>query len=149
MPREEALAKGLELAGRALELDPALPLANLIMGDLLLRRHDYAEAIVWVKKAIALNPNDPEGYAGLANILSFVNRAAEALPLMEQAIRLDPLYPPVYDMYIGRSLVMSGDYARSLPPLRELHQTGAGFLAVPCLSGGWSGADRPGWPGSG
>ena len=119
MPREEALTKGLELAGRALELDPALPFANLIMGDLLLRRHEYAEAIVWVKKAIALNPNDPEGYAGLANILSFVNRAAEALPLVEQAIRLDPLYPPVYDMYIGRSLVMSGDYARSLPPLRE------------------------------
>ena len=119
MPREEALTKGLQLAGRALELDPALPFANLIMGDLLLRRHEYAEAIVWVKKAIALNPNDPEGYAGLANILSFVNRAAEALPPVEQAIRLDPLYPPAYDMYIGRSLVMSGDYARSLPPLRN------------------------------
>jgi signal transduction histidine kinase len=78
MPREEALAKGLELASRALELDPALPMANLAMGKLLLRRHDYAEAIVWAKKAIALNVNDPEGYAGLANILSFVNRAAEA-----------------------------------------------------------------------
>ena len=95
MPREEALAKGLLLARRALELDPALPMANLVMGKLLLRRHAYAAAIVWVKKAIALNVNDPEGYAGLANILSFVNRAAEALPLMEQAVRLDPLYPAI------------------------------------------------------
>ena len=119
MPREEALAKGLELAGRALELDPALPMANLVMGKLLLRRHDYAEAIVWVKKAIALNVNDPEGYAGLANILSFVNRGAEALPLMEQAVRLDPLHPPFYDMYIGRALMQIGDYVGSLPPLHD------------------------------
>jgi adenylate cyclase len=102
-----------------LELDPTLPAANLVMGGLLLRRHDYAEAIVWVKKAIALNLNDPEGYAGLANILTFVNRSAEAMPLMEQAIRLDPLYPPVYDMYVGRALVTSGDYVRSLPPLHD------------------------------
>ena len=119
MPREEALAKGLELAGRALELDPALPMANLVMGKLLLRRHDYAEAIVWAKKAIALNVNDPEGYAGLANILSFVNRGAEALPLMEQAVRLDPLHPPFYDMYIGRALMQIGDYVGSLPPLHD------------------------------
>ncbi len=130
MPREQALAKGLELAGRALELDPALPAANFVMGNLLLRRHDYAEAIVWVKKAIALNLNDPEGYAGLANILSFVNRAAEALPLMEQAIRLDPLYPPVYDMYVGRALVTSGDYVRSLPPLHDCAQRVPAFW--PC-----------------
>ena len=41
------------------------------------------------------------------------------MPLMEQAIRLDPLYPPVYDMYIGRALVLSGAYVRSLPPLHE------------------------------
>jgi predicted Zn-dependent protease len=72
-----------------------------------------------VKKAIALNVNDPEGYAGLANILSFVNRAAEALPLMEQAVRLDPLHPPFYDMYIGRALLQIGDYVGSLPPLHD------------------------------
>ncbi len=130
MPREEALAKGLELAGRALELDPALPVANLVMGDLLLRRHDYAEAIVWARKAIALNPNDPEGYAGLANILTFVNRAAEALPLMEQAVRLDPLYPPVYDMYIGRARLISGDSVRSIAPLRDCAQRVPAFW--PC-----------------
>jgi predicted Zn-dependent protease len=38
---------------------------------------------------------------------------------VEQAIRLDPMYPPIYDAYIGRALVLSGDYVRSLPPLHD------------------------------
>jgi adenylate cyclase len=54
MQREEALTKGLELAGRALEPDPTLPIANLVMGDLLLRRHDHAEAIVWEERRFRL-----------------------------------------------------------------------------------------------
>jgi len=59
-----------------------------------------------------------------------VNRAAEALPLMEQAVRLDPLYPPVYDMYIGRARLISGDSVRSIAPLRDCAQRVPAFW--PC-----------------
>ena len=45
------------------------------MGNLHLRRHDYDEAAGWAERAIALGPNDPENYAGLANIYSFMGRA--------------------------------------------------------------------------
>ena len=38
------------------------------------------------RKAIELNPNDPETYAGLANVLLFMNRADEALELMRKAL---------------------------------------------------------------
>ena len=117
--REEALVEGLELARKAAALDPALPLAHLTMGNLYLRRQNYEEAVRWGEAALALNPNDPENQAGLANIYSFVGRAADALPLMQRAITLDPSYPPLYAMYLGRAYLLTRQPEASLPYLRD------------------------------
>jgi tetratricopeptide (TPR) repeat protein len=117
--REEALTEGLELARKAVAFDPALPLAHLTMGNLHLRRHDYDEAVRWSEAALAPSPNDPENHAGLANIYSFVGRAADALPLMQQAITLDPSYPPLYAMYIGRAYLLARQPEAAVPHLRD------------------------------
>jgi class 3 adenylate cyclase/TolB-like protein/Tfp pilus assembly protein PilF len=118
-PRPVALAKGLELAARAVALDPGSPLAKIAMGKLLGRQGDHDEAIRLTRQAIALNPNDPEAYAALANLLYFVNRNEEALPLLEEAFRLEPLHPPLYDQYYGRSLLTTGRPLEALAPLRD------------------------------
>lgn len=117
--KDEALARGIAAASRALELDPALSFANVTMGNLLLRRHDFAQAESFMRRAIALNPSDPESYAGLANVLLFVNRAVEALPMIEKAIALDPLYPPLYDNYLGRALMFTRQFERAIPVIKE------------------------------
>jgi adenylate cyclase len=113
--REAALTRGLEFADKALAADPTLPMAHMVMGDLLMRRREPDEAVRQLKRAIELNPSGAEYYAGLANILTVIGRSDEAITLMERAFLLDPLHPPNYDMYFGRALLLSQRFEEALP----------------------------------
>ncbi len=128
--KAEFLDKGFSYARRAIALAPSLPLASLVLGDLYLRKPDYEAAVLWGRKAIELNPGDAESYAGFANILTFAGRAAEAIPQIERALRLDPNHPPVYDMFIGRAHVFSSEYEKGIPFLRSCVERAPDFW--PC-----------------
>ncbi len=128
--KAEFLDKGFSYARRAIALAPSLPLASLVLGDLYLRKPDYEAAVLWGRKAIELNPGDAESYAGFANILTFAGRSAEAIPQIERALRLDPNHPPVYDMFIGRAHVFSGEYEKGIPFLRSCVERAPDFW--PC-----------------
>jgi len=75
--------------------------------------------VTWVKKAIELDPSDPENYAALANIFAFINRNGEALPLIQKASALDPLYDPALDTYLGRAYTLIGKFDLGVSPLRD------------------------------
>lgn len=117
--REKVLERGLSYAERALAADPALPLAHMVMGDLLLRRLSHDEAIRWARRAVELNPSEAEYHAGLANILTFAGQVEEAVSLMQRAFVLDPLHPPNYDMYLARALLLHRRFDEALPHLRD------------------------------
>jgi adenylate cyclase len=115
--RDAHLSKGFASARRALALEASLPLANRALGMLHLRAREYADAVQWTQRAVALNPGEAESYAWLANVLSYVGRSAEALEQLGHATRLDPLHPPLWDFYIGRALVHLGRYEEALTSL--------------------------------
>jgi adenylate cyclase len=140
--RDAQLAKGFASARRALELEASLPLANRALGMLHLRSREYADAITWMQRAVALNPGEAESYAWLANVLSYVGRSAEALEQLAHATRLDPTAAPeidalsdtvsqhhalpirlhpadpaLWDFYIGRALLHLGSYQEALTSL--------------------------------
>ena len=100
--RQEAIAKGLAMATRAIALDPHLSTAHTTMGMLLFRARDYEGATASGQKAIDLNPNDPESYVARGNMLYYTNRSREALALFQKALLLNPFYPPIYDYFLGR-----------------------------------------------
>jgi adenylate cyclase len=116
--REERLAKGFTLARRALSLDPTLPAAHRVIAQLYSLKHDYQQAEASARKAIELNPGDAENYAALSNILSRAGRSAEAVEMMHREFALDPFHRPLYDMFMGRAYVYSGEYAKGIPYLR-------------------------------
>jgi TolB-like protein/Flp pilus assembly protein TadD len=69
------------------------------MGEPTPLAHQVASAMLAVteaQKALASDPNDPEGYVVLAAALNFTGRPGEALKLVEHAMRLNPHYPPHY-----------------------------------------------------
>ena len=113
--REARLAKGFVNARRALQLEGSLPLANRAIGNLHLRAGEHADAVMWARRAVELNPGEAENHAWLANVLSYVGRSAEALEQLDYARRLDPLQPPLWDFYIGRALVHLGRDEEALP----------------------------------
>ena len=64
-------------------------------------QHDYESASADARRAIALDPNDPEGFITLAHALLHGGRPAAAAEAVETAMRLDPDYPSRYRYWLG------------------------------------------------
>ncbi len=89
------------------------PLAYVLQSETLLHKPDHSEAMVAAKRAIALDPNGPDGYVQLARVLTMVGRPGEALALVEKAMRLNPYYPPSYIAVLGLAYFGLEDYERA------------------------------------
>jgi TolB-like protein len=92
---EQYLAKAMR--------DPT-PLAYQVASAMALHTSRHGEAIAQAQRAVAIDPNDADGYVALANALSFAGRPAEALDAVEKAMRLNPHYPSSYAYQRGLAL---------------------------------------------
>jgi TolB-like protein/class 3 adenylate cyclase/Flp pilus assembly protein TadD len=80
------------------------PLAYEVSSAMLVQSQQHAEAIAEAQRAIAIDPNDADGYVALAGALSFAGRPAEALDAVEKAMRLNPHFPSSYAYQRGLAL---------------------------------------------
>jgi len=113
----QSLERASELAQKAITLDDSLPGAHRLLGAVSLwkdRQHDLA--IAEGERALALDPNNAEGYAMLANILTFAGRPEEAIALLEKGMRLNPRAPN-YSFYLfelGHAYHWLGQYEKAI-----------------------------------
>src|SRR5438270_13810611 len=78
-----------EYAQKAATLDPKLPLAHFLLGELYLYKSRVPEAIAEFEKEIALNPAHAATYYKLADAYSRVQKYDEADRLLQKSIWLD------------------------------------------------------------
>lgn len=90
VPATEALPKAKAASYHALELDPDLGESYAILGAISIVDYQVYEAEALLKKAIALNPNDPFAYERLSWAMLFSNHNDEAVVMLSKAIELDP-----------------------------------------------------------
>src|SRR5437899_2339758 len=90
-PPSETLPKTVVAARRALELDPELAEARVLLADALQRDWHWPEAEAEFRRAIALSPSDAGAHAGLADWLLCQGQTEEALASARRAQELDPL----------------------------------------------------------
>ncbi len=114
----EALNLAYDAARKAVELDPLSSTAHELLGRVFLRRRQHDDAVATFERSIELNPNRSRNFASLADTLTFANRAKEAVELMHKAIRLDPFYSPLYNLYLGRAYYFSKRYDKAVAQLR-------------------------------
>ncbi|MEO1018379.1 MAG: Wzy polymerase domain-containing protein [Pseudomonadota bacterium] len=112
--RESALAASLSAAQQAVALAPervrslqALAVSRFMLGD-----YDEAERIQ--RRAIALNPNDPESRAQLATRLMVRGRPAEGAQMMQEAIDHSVAPLPWYFAVLAFALHLEDEPARAL-----------------------------------
>ena len=102
---------------RALELDPNLAEAHILLAGMAQEQWRWAEAETEYRRALELNPNDSDGYAGLAGWLLCQGRMDEALALAERARELDRLGSTTSD--IAWILFQSRRYEEAVRELRS------------------------------
>lgn len=88
----EGLEKGKPFIDKALELDPTLDVAHMLMGFYSLY-HDWDFEKAEAEYKIAVVNEDPDALAIYTDYLNFVRRHDEAMKLAERLNELDPYYP--------------------------------------------------------
>jgi adenylate cyclase len=85
-----AAERALELARKAVMLDPDSVLGHRVIGLVHLARAQYEQASAEIDRALALNPSDSVGLQAQADVLLWLGRIDEAIELSEAAFRFDP-----------------------------------------------------------
>jgi TolB-like protein/tetratricopeptide (TPR) repeat protein len=83
--------KAISAARKALELDPELAEAHVLLARMQQRQWQWAEAEAEYKQALAVSPNDAGAHFGLADWLLCQGRTEEALAWARRGRELDPL----------------------------------------------------------
>src|SRR6266436_10229075 len=78
-----------EYVKKAVELDPRLPLAHALLGELYLYKSRVPEAIEQLQKELELNPGEASAYYKLADGYSRLQKSDEAEKMLQRSIWLD------------------------------------------------------------
>lgn len=116
---EEARARTLELAQKAVALDQSSPHVYWSLGYVYLFRKQFKEAATEVEHAIALSPNYADGYGLLAFISNWQGNAEQAIYYIEKAITLNPYYSFEYPWNLGLANYTLGQYTEAVEALQE------------------------------
>jgi tetratricopeptide (TPR) repeat protein len=120
----QTLEHALALTQQALALDDSVPRAHSILSNVYAQKQQYDQAIAEGRRAITLDPNNDFSYNRQGAALNFAGRPEEALPMMEQAMRLNPHYPPFYLGDLGWTYSLTGRYAEAVATLKEATSRG-------------------------
>jgi TolB-like protein/class 3 adenylate cyclase/tetratricopeptide (TPR) repeat protein len=106
------------------------PLAHKVKAAISWDYRQFDESLAEAERAVALDPNDPDGYVALAWALIFNGRAEEAVAAVERAMRLDPLHPGAYMYVLGMARLVLREYRESANVLRRAHERSPEFREI-------------------
>jgi tetratricopeptide (TPR) repeat protein len=88
-------------------------------GYVYLWQKQYEQALAEMERAIALDPNSADSYAGLAEVLSHMGRSEEAVRMVEQALRRKPLVVDQHLNSVGTAYYLAGRPEEAIAPLKQ------------------------------
>jgi tetratricopeptide (TPR) repeat protein len=107
-----------EYGKKAVELDPKLPLAHQLLGELYLYQSRIPEAITQLEQELAINPGNPAAYYKLADAYSRVQKFDEAEKLLQRSIWLDSTSTGPY-ILLGKVLQKKGETQLAIRALQR------------------------------
>jgi tetratricopeptide (TPR) repeat protein len=107
-----------EYAQKATTVDPKLPGAHLMLGELYLYKSRVPEAIEQFQKELTLNPANAATYYKLADAYSRVQKYDDAERLLQRSIWLDATSTGPY-ILLGKVLEKKGEFELAVRALRR------------------------------
>ena len=116
--RQEFEPVALEYAQKAIALDPKLPLAHQLLGEIHLFQSQIPEAVSDFRAELGINPGHAETYYKLADADSRIQKFDDAEKLLQRAIWLDPTATGPY-VLMGKVLEKKGEPELAVRALRH------------------------------
>ncbi|MFZ1426678.1 MAG: winged helix-turn-helix domain-containing tetratricopeptide repeat protein [Geminicoccaceae bacterium] len=132
-PMEPARSVALELARKAVAIDPNDAGCHWVLANLLAYERSFAEADAEFAKAVELDPNEADIWATLSDIAVLAGRVEEGFEHIRKAFRLNPFPASWYYLTLGQAQYAAGDYEAAVDTLRrdETYRTSSRrFLAA-------------------
>jgi TolB-like protein/DNA-binding winged helix-turn-helix (wHTH) protein len=116
--RQGALQQAEQLAGRAIGIQPVLPLAYYVRGLSYREQHDYVKALVEAQKAIDYDSSYANAHVLLATLLYYAGRPEEGLARIRQAMQINPHHPYNYHFHLGQAYFVLHRYQEAIDAFR-------------------------------
>ncbi|PDT18015.1 adenylate cyclase [Rhizobium sp. J15] len=132
-PTDATRRLALELARKAVAIDPSDAGCRWVLAYLLAYERSFAEADAEFARAIELDPNEADTFAALSDITVLAGRVEEALEHIRKAFRLNPFPASWYYLTLGQAQYAAGQYEAAVETLRseETYRTSSRrFLAA-------------------
>jgi tetratricopeptide (TPR) repeat protein len=121
-PRE-ALERGMKLVQKAVALDDSLAHPHEILGKYyIMLNRDYEKGIAEAERAVTLEPNSVDAYIQLGINLRWAGRFAEAIPILQKAMRFSPIPPYLCLQNLAWCYYSTGQYEEAIALQRRILQ---------------------------
>jgi adenylate cyclase len=108
--REAWIRKGIELAERAIEMDPNDTLGYMQLGNLYQLKGDHDRSIELREKAVQIAPNDFQANWGLGTVLYRAGQLERAVEVLKHAERQSPRHPASFTWALSQAQLLAGHY---------------------------------------
>jgi adenylate cyclase len=116
---DKSLSIAEEYARQAIEKDPNEPLARCVSALAASYEKDLDRAKAEIDTALALNPSLALAHNLRGTIRTFSGQPLEAIPEIEQAMRLDPALSGQFLHFLGLAYLLAGKYETAAALLRQ------------------------------
>ncbi len=124
---EKPLHNALEYSQKALEFDNHDALARIILAWALIGKGRWEEAEKELDRVLTMKPGEADILAEAGNGFKAVGRLDVGIALLEEAIRLNPLFPDTYQRWLGQAYYRAGRYQEAIDTLRVVRMDGWGY----------------------
>jgi len=117
-PRE-SIEQGIEMAQKALAMDDSDPQAHALLGHFYALKREYDKAIAEGERSVALDPGGALVHLAYGMSLNYGGRSEEAIPVLQKAIRLNPLGETGHFLHLGIAYRVTGRFKESVSELKK------------------------------
>jgi adenylate cyclase len=117
-PRESG-RMAYEFANKAVTLNDSLDAPHFMLGLVYVYMREFDKAIAEGEKAVELNPNGDQAMAYLGCFLNVAGRPAEAITVLDKAMRLNPMPPAYYYSWLGMGYRLTNQNDKAIATLEK------------------------------
>jgi TolB-like protein/Tfp pilus assembly protein PilF len=121
---QESYQKALDLAYKAVALDPRDSMGHALLGQTLVWGGKLHQALAQYEEGLKANPNDADLLAYLSEVYVWMGQPERGIPLIRQAMRLNPYHPHWYWWDLGWAKFNARDYEGAVEALRRVSPMG-------------------------